>query len=96
MALLLKCLPLAILYVLSGGGLFTEWGRRHPGLVALASLFAILSTLYLGRDIYEDWKRYTEAEQPEITTGVDEKDRFSPDASSERFCTTFNGRRICE
>ena len=56
-ALALKILTLAVLFVASGGALFSDWGRRHLVLVGMASIVAILGTFYLIADIYEDLKR---------------------------------------
>jgi hypothetical protein len=59
MALLtaLKILLLAILFVISGGALFTDWAKKHKLLVLLASIFSIAAAYYLFRDIYNDLKR---------------------------------------
>lgn len=52
-----KILLLAILFVISGGALFTEWARRHKFLVALSVIFSIAAAYYLFRDVYDDLKR---------------------------------------
>jgi len=52
----LKILFAAILFVGSTGILFSEWGKRHLGLVLLASLVAMTGTAYVVADIYQAFK----------------------------------------
>ncbi len=54
MLLWLKLLLLAFLFVITGGSLFTEYFRRHKLLVTLAALIAVVSSIYLGKDVCED------------------------------------------
>jgi hypothetical protein len=51
-----KLFILALLFVVTGGALFSDWARRRPVLVALASLISILGAFYLFRDVYDDLK----------------------------------------
>jgi len=60
LALALKVLVLAILFVASGGALASDWGRRHMLLVVLASVVAVGGTFFLFKDIYEDLKQVSE------------------------------------
>lgn len=49
----------AMLFVITGGAVFTEWGRRHKFLVFAASAIALLGAYYLADDIYNDIKNLT-------------------------------------
>jgi hypothetical protein len=51
----LKIFFLATIFVATGGGVFTEWGKKHKVLVVLAGLVAIVGASYLVRDVYKDF-----------------------------------------
>src|SRR5262245_53931579 len=56
MLLTIKFVTLATLFVVTGGAVFSDWGRRHRLLVLLASVVAIVASTYLLRDILEDFR----------------------------------------
>ena len=56
MVLSLKFLVLAVIFVITGGSVFLEWGRRRPVLAAMAAVIAIVGSTYLIRDIFNDLK----------------------------------------
>ncbi|MEP6017808.1 MAG: hypothetical protein ABJ251_04885 [Paracoccaceae bacterium] len=49
-----KILTLAIIFVVTGGSLFSDIFRRHRLLLFMALCVSILSTFYLGKSIYSD------------------------------------------
>jgi len=53
---LLKIFILATVFVLTSGSLFSEFFKDHRFLTFLASLVAIISSLYLVNDVYLDIK----------------------------------------
>jgi hypothetical protein len=55
--LFIKIFTLGALFVLTGGSVFTEWGRRHQLLAVLAGFVAVVGSTYLMREIYDDLKR---------------------------------------
>lgn len=50
----MKLLALSIIYIVTGGAVFTDLFRRHKALTLLAALVAIIGTYYLGKSIYQD------------------------------------------
>jgi hypothetical protein len=54
MLLVAKILMLA-LFVVTGGAVFTKWGRRHKLSVFVAGAVAIIGSSYLARDIARDF-----------------------------------------
>lgn len=58
----LKVLVVSILFVLTGGAVFSEWGKQHRFLVFLSSIVAVLGTFYLFQEIYSDLKADMRAE----------------------------------
>jgi len=54
-ATIFEWLFLALIYVSTGGTVFTDWGKRHKPLVALAGLVALITTAYFLRDRYFEW-----------------------------------------
>jgi hypothetical protein len=57
MLLTIKIILLSLVFLISSGTLFSEWGRRHKVLVLLSAIVATLSTFYLLRAIYDDLHR---------------------------------------
>ena len=53
---LLKIFILATVFVLTSGSLFSEFFKDHRLLTFLASLVAVISSLYLVNDVYLDIK----------------------------------------
>ena len=51
-----KIFLLAILFVVSGGAVFSDWFRTHRGLTFVAGCVAILGSYYLFQSIYNDLK----------------------------------------
>ena len=52
----MKILLLAVLFVASGGAVFSDWFRTHRGLAFAAGCVAILGSYYLFQSIYDDLK----------------------------------------
>jgi len=50
----LKIFLLAVIFVVTGGAVFTELFKKYRGLAVLAAIVAVLSSFYLGRSIYDD------------------------------------------
>lgn len=52
-ALLIK-LALSAMFVVTGGAVFTDWGRRNRGLALLAASVSLVGSFYLFRSIHSD------------------------------------------
>ena len=50
----IKLALLSIIFVITGGAVFSGLGRRHKTLVILASIVAAISSVYLLRELYHD------------------------------------------
>ena len=102
----LKLATLAVIFVVTGGAVFAEWGRRNPLLIALASIVAMIGAFYLFRDIYNDLKvdLHTELNRPDLRPSATTRPNpprtpSRPETSSnEPFnpsCIHVNGRLVC-
>jgi len=56
MLVVLKIIGLSIIFVSTGGAVFTDWGRKNRTLLFLAGIVAVIGSTYLIRDIYNDLK----------------------------------------
>lgn len=50
-------LLLGLVFVLTGGAVFTDWGRKHRTLVISAAVVSVIGSYYLFKDLYDDFKR---------------------------------------
>jgi hypothetical protein len=54
MSVLMLKLIMAGIFVITGGAVFTDWGRRHKYLIVLSSLVAIVGAYYLAKGVVDD------------------------------------------
>lgn len=47
-------LALSVIFIITGGAVFTEWGKRNRGLATLAAVIALIGSFYLGKGLYQD------------------------------------------
>ncbi len=47
---------LALVFIITGGAVFTEWGKRHKGLAFSAGVFALVGSYYVMQGIYQDFR----------------------------------------
>ena len=83
MQLTIEWFFLALTYVATGGAVFTDWGKNHKTLVALAGLVALITTGFFARDRYLEW--FGGAPEPhKITADVTTLKFFDPITSRPR------------
>lgn len=79
-ALLLKIF-LTVIFIATGGAVFSSWGRRHLPLAIMAALVSIIGSYYLLKSIAQDLRDIDESQNLGVRTG---NERISQESSEWR------------
>ncbi|WP_299625152.1 hypothetical protein [Pelagibius sp.] len=85
---------IAVLFVVTGGAVFTNWGRRHRVLVAIAGIFAIAASYFLVNDIVSEFDKHLSHSERQVED-VENSVNTAPDCLGT-FFSVRSDETICE
>lgn len=111
MLLTVKLLVLSVLFVATGGSVFSAFGKRHRLLIMLAATVSLVGTAYFFHQVYYDignaivaGTEYFMGSKPDIRNQIQPYElnggvsviKNEPNTSPEKVCVNFNDEEVCE